>query len=139
MIFYLENDLDQKESAMFERHLSICAKCKHQYESFSNIYNTILHDKVDNVDPWFFTKIHNKLASEKRNFNLTKILNLKPALLAASVAIPIVIGVLLGSNQNTISSISEEQVEEVITNEIFYAGVDPDIINPAYTEIYFTE
>lgn len=77
IVFFIDNELDENNTKMFEKHLASCHDCKKLYMLISQSYNTIGNDKITESNPFFYTRVKAAIENKKSNSLLTKVFEKK--------------------------------------------------------------
>ncbi len=95
LLLHLDGDLSEADSSAFNDHLLDCKECSLLKERMYRQYlaTDISFPRKD--DPYFFTKVEARLAKRKAE-NELPLFRMRPAMLAAAVAVPLMIGIWLG-------------------------------------------
>ena len=136
-LFLAEGNISGAEKSETEKHISECDACSALYKNIHETFNVIRDEKVSEINPFFFTRIEqrmkNKVAPEKVTFvpKLKKVI--EPLMLAAVIAIGLFFGVLIGSNSQSeveMANIEDEFAQEFYfdNNELAYQSVEEYLI-----------
>jgi anti-sigma factor RsiW len=112
LLHFIDRDLKPGAMTQVEEHLATCSSCTTALEHMRRVYGVIAPDaNAITTNPFAFTRIMAKIERHK-NERLLPVFQLKPAMLAAAIALPLIAGVLLGySTYNRSSSIQVKPAE----------------------------
>jgi len=103
IIAYIEDSLNEEDKNSFIRHISNCNSCKLLVEKFSESYNfsNLKASKID--DPYFYTRLLQKLENKPNKSYFSIIMNrvLQPVLISALILLGIYFGNYLGNYYHT--------------------------------------
>ncbi len=57
ILFFIDGDLNEKNSIEFKRHLEICSDCKLLFEKIAHTYGLTEKDKITDSNPFFYTRL----------------------------------------------------------------------------------
>lgn len=126
IIFYLEQDLSQDEMTFMHEHLKSCSSCKEKADAMSAVLFAVESQKITGQDPFFYTRLRQKLTSvnETEKGFLSK--SLVPVAQVMLVAASLVIGLFIGLNKETVSYTREEALESFADDYyLFETRYDP--------------
>jgi anti-sigma factor RsiW len=108
ILFFIDKELSVANNIAFNAHLNNCEHCKLKVENISATYQSfdIVEDKLD--DPYFYTRLKQKLENKntKTPYFVKRIL--QPASLVSLLLLGIFTGIFIGSQYKSINSTSEE-------------------------------
>ncbi len=108
ILFFIDKELSVANNIAFNAHLNNCEHCKLKVENISATYQSfdIVEDKLD--DPYFYTRLKQKLENNntKTPYFVKRIL--QPASLVSLLLLGIFTGIFIGSQYKSINSTSEE-------------------------------
>ncbi len=102
MIFYIEQDLDTKESALVKAHLDECSNCRflcNQIEQSLKLFN---EDKLTATNPFFVSRVMQGIKENTEKKSIFTWLGqkqyvLQTALYTATIVLSLLAGIYLGS------------------------------------------
>jgi hypothetical protein len=117
LIFYIDNELDEKESGLVMAHISECTDCQFLFRELSDGLKLLDEDKLTDSNPFFITRVMEKMKNESQNEATWNWIPKRK--LALQFAIYIILGIFaiitgfyLGSGNNVVDEITfDEQID----------------------------
>lgn len=108
ILFYIDNELSKEDIMAFDAHIEQCNECKLLFSSVSDIYSSKNknHDFAD--DPYFYTRLQQKLENKKILYPSLIKRVLQPASFTVLLLMGVLFGVFIGSQYKSIGSSSED-------------------------------
>lgn len=137
LLFLVEGSSTKEKKEELEKHISECKACKILYKEMNETFNLIEKEKVTEINPFFFTRIEERMKNKVRErnpiFSPTLRRAMEPLMLAAVIAIGLFFGVLIGNNteSNTeFANVEEEFAKEFYfeNNELAYQSIEEYLI-----------
>jgi predicted anti-sigma-YlaC factor YlaD len=124
IIFYLENELDAKQSSMVEAHLNECLACKYLYTQIEASLNIIKSDKLTETNPFFSTRVIEKVKNQTKTNPILDWIPKKQLVFQFSVYILLIFfalmaGSYLGSGINATDQIVTETNSDTTDYQLF--------------------
>lgn len=137
MPFFVDEDLDQDTMEEFRSHALNCSGCQKSYDHFCSIYGSVADDIIKTTNPFLITRIMAKIDYKREQIGIKQIFSLRPAVLAAVIAVPLFVGIFMGYSfiQNTQIKKSHADSIENINAILSYASAD----NSEYLNFYDQE
>ena len=110
---FADGDLNQANMEAFRKHTEQCPGCRAHYQRFMEIYSLAGKDKIVSDNPYLFTRIMASIEAKREATKHRQSFALKPVMLAASIAIPLFLGILFGY-----SFVQQEQIKRDNANLI---------------------
>ena len=66
LIFYFENELDEKESELIKAHLDQCHECNYLFDNMKQSLNLIGDDILKDSNPFFYTRVAGAIENQKK-------------------------------------------------------------------------
>ncbi|MDP2422914.1 MAG: zf-HC2 domain-containing protein [Bacteroidales bacterium] len=140
LIFFAENDLSTLEAVNVGKHLEGCSDCNLLYEELRETLGVIEKEKEFRVNPFFATRVEQRLANLKekeillsQSVWLVRLTKLVPV--ALSLVLAVWLGINLGINfsqtpaQTTVSQVSDTTFYfEEFMQEDLYAGTIESVL-----------
>lgn len=136
-LFLAEGTLSESKTRETEKHISECGECNLLYKNISDTFNEIQKEKITEINPFFFTRIEQKMKNKKEAKSVVFVPKLKrivePLMLAAVIAMGLFFGVLIGNNgnsQNEMANVEQEFAQEFYfdDNELAYQSIEEYLI-----------
>jgi anti-sigma factor RsiW len=140
LIFLAEGSLSPGLAEVVHAHLADCKKCSHVYQEILQTLAVIETDKQVKVDPWFAGRVEQQFInlrtkSKSRIFELKPVFSLIKVLpVAASLAIALWLGILIGSELSPQLSSGEDAPEA----GFYYDLVAEDIYDGSFEAFFLT-
>lgn len=128
LFFLAEKELPTQEAAIVENHLEGCSECKMIYEELQNVLNVIAIEKQFSVNPFFATRVLQKLENLQEKETLQRQLSRIPAYVRLMpVAISFVLAVWLSLNLSVSFSQDKDQgsVSQQTDSTSYYEEIIP--------------
>jgi hypothetical protein len=124
LIFFIEGDLNNTDSASFKIHIDGCSECQYLFNQIKSSLEFIERDNAIDVNPYFSTRV---LAALENKKNQTSVLNLfrikkyslRLAFYSFLFFVAFFIGRFLGMDKIMIEQNSISQKTEISDNELF--------------------
>lgn len=140
LIFLAEGSLSPGLAEVVHAHLADCKKCIHVYQEILQTLTVIETDKQLKVDPWFAGRVEQQFIN-LRTKSKSGIFELKPVFslikvlpVAASLAIALWLGILIGSELSPQLSSGEDALEA----GFYYDLVAEDIYDGSFEAFFLT-
>jgi anti-sigma factor RsiW len=129
LLHFIDRDLHPELMKQVEEHLATCSSCSSALVKLKKVYGAINPNPAPIApNPFAFTRIMAKI-EQRREDHLLPIFLFKPALLAAAIAMPLMVGVLLGySTYNRSSQINVNPTEQI-------AEINNMLTTPGYASL----
>ncbi len=136
-LFLAEGNINETKKSETEKHISECEACSTLYKNIQETFNVINDEKVSEINPFFFTRIEQRMKNKVTPKKVTFVPKLKkviePLMLAAVIAIGLFFGVLIGSNNQPeveMANVEDEFAKEFYfdNNELAYQSVEEYLI-----------
>ncbi|MDZ7741357.1 MAG: zf-HC2 domain-containing protein [Bacteroidota bacterium] len=134
MISYLEGHLPAPEIRAFEDHLTKCNSCRQVFEEFSKTYNLLDAGQDVQPNPFFFSRLEQRIQDQKQNkagFVPHVLINaLRPVAVTLLILLSILSGVLIGSQftNGALAGSSYDSEMEYYTEYVYFNNVDDEPI-----------
>lgn len=108
-IDYLDSALATEQAEGLTAHLKECAHCSTQIQQLKALYGLIAFEKEMPVNPFFYTRLKERLEAEtgSNQFSIGLIRVLRPLAVAAGV----LIGLYIGDGENAILKLEQNDAE----------------------------
>ncbi len=136
LIGYIEQTLPMPLSTDLHKHIDGCTDCKALYENILATYTVFNQLPKPKINPFFYTRLEQKIKSKKPSEILLMPLFLRKGQLVAAtilIAIGISFGILIGKNLATYhlakTSIDRNAILEAYASEYYLTGTGDDIVD----------
>jgi len=136
LIGYIEETLPMPLSADLHNHIDKCTDCKALYENILATYTVFNQLPKPEINPFFYTRLEQKIKSKKPSEILLMPLFLRRVQLVAAtvlIAVGISFGILIGKNlansQLAKTSIDQNAILEAYASEYYLTGTGDDIVD----------
>lgn len=143
MIFLAEGSLSSEQAIAMKDHLHMCDSCSHVYQQLKQTLEVIETDKQIKVDPWFagrvVVRLSNLQAGQKSGIQSLKpsFLYLRAIPVAASLAIALWLGILIGSELSTQYN-NNLTTEETSSTELYDDLIAEDLYDGSFETFLLT-
>lgn len=108
ILFYIDKELPKEDIQAFDAHIEQCNDCKLLFSNISDIYYSTNKDLDFADDPYFYTRLIQKLENKKVLYPSLIKRVLQPASFTALLLMGILFGIFIGSQYKSIGSSSED-------------------------------
>ncbi len=120
LIFYVEKELSQRENDFVVSHLDTCSHCASLADELSAILAVIEKDKEVRMNPYFLTRVEQRLASLRQPVEMTPAVRLlRWVPVAASIILAIWAGVKLGGTFTATQVPTQQVTENIYPEDVF--------------------
>jgi len=103
LVFFIENSLAKNKMTDIQNHLNSCNNCSILYQKMKADFLFIKHDKISEINPFFYNRVAEQL--QKEESSKTSVISLKTkqfyiqvAAYAAGIIIAVFLGIGLGAD-----------------------------------------
>jgi predicted anti-sigma-YlaC factor YlaD len=122
ILFFIDEDLNEKNSVEFKKHLEICSDCKLLFEKIASTYALTEIDKITDSNPFFYTRVKAGIENQKSQANAvysSKKWVLQWATYVVLGVFALFAGYLIANDQSFVSQESLQNQYEKADEELF--------------------
>ena len=113
LIFYIEDELNDKTSKAIDLHLKNCPECNSLYKQLKADLIFLSKDKITGNNPFFYNRLMHNIENENKiktkNKTEFKQFYIRFLAYAAAIVAAIVLGVALGRDYQPVSNMAEQE------------------------------
>jgi predicted anti-sigma-YlaC factor YlaD len=138
LIFYIDNELDAKDSASVRAHLDECPKCKFIYNQIYESLELINEDKLTDSNPFFYTRVMEGIRKKSAYKPELKWLPGKQFVLQTSLYLilgifALLLGTYLGSGHTFVDETALSNQTDTTDYQLFANSYKLDLTQNVYT------
>ncbi len=127
ILFFIDKDLNGKNSIEFKKHLEICGDCKLLFEKIASTYAFTKNDKVTDSNPFFYTRVKAAIenqTSQSKAVNSSKKWVVQWATYTILGVFALFAGYFIANDQSFVSQESLQKQYEKADEELFADSYD---------------